>query len=198
VALLPLAVIASIGHHTDRTLLDEVAAVSCSTPTHAAEAAAPLNCLDARLVLHVAARRLGDHAREAVVARARLLSALSRAPAAHLARHRRVLHQSLRELRAVSRRIVGDELARTIERTRTLERCRGGAIRDCALRRPSELERLRLALGAHDPERTLERGYALVSDTGGEPVTTVASARAAGRVRLRFADGSADATVAER
>ena len=41
VALLPVPVIASLGHHTDRTLLDDVAAVSCSTPTHAAEAAVP-------------------------------------------------------------------------------------------------------------------------------------------------------------
>ena len=38
VALLGVPVIASVGHHTDRTLLDDVAAVSCSTPTHAAEA----------------------------------------------------------------------------------------------------------------------------------------------------------------
>jgi exodeoxyribonuclease VII large subunit len=41
VALLSVPVIASIGHHTDRTLLDDVSAVSCSTPTHAAEAAVP-------------------------------------------------------------------------------------------------------------------------------------------------------------
>jgi exodeoxyribonuclease VII large subunit len=41
VALLAVPVIASVGHHTDRTLIDDVAAVSCSTPTHAAEAAVP-------------------------------------------------------------------------------------------------------------------------------------------------------------
>jgi exodeoxyribonuclease VII large subunit len=35
VALLRVPVISSVGHHTDRTLLDDVAAVSCSTPTHA-------------------------------------------------------------------------------------------------------------------------------------------------------------------
>lgn len=39
VAALSVPVIASVGHHTDRTLMDDVAAVSCSTPTHAAEAA---------------------------------------------------------------------------------------------------------------------------------------------------------------
>jgi exodeoxyribonuclease VII large subunit len=195
VALLPVPVIASIGHHGDRTLLDEVAAVSCSTPTHAAEEAAPLNCLDARVELHAAARRLRDHAREDVIARARLLAALSRAPAAHLARHRRALHQSLRELRAASRRLATDERERTLRRARTLVRCREGAVRDCAVRRPAELDRLRLALAAHDPQRTLARGYALVEDQAGEPVTTAAAARRAGRVRLRFADDAVGARI---
>ena len=44
VALLRVPVIASVGHHTDRTLIDDVAAVSCSTPTHAAEEAVPEHC----------------------------------------------------------------------------------------------------------------------------------------------------------
>ncbi len=48
VALLKVPVIASVGHHTDRTLLDDVAAVSCSTPTHAAEAAVGVDCHAAR------------------------------------------------------------------------------------------------------------------------------------------------------
>ena len=48
VALLGVPVIASVGHHTDRTLLDDVAAVSCSTPTHAAEAAVGIDCRRAR------------------------------------------------------------------------------------------------------------------------------------------------------
>ena len=48
VALLRVPVISSVGHHTDRTLLDDVAAVACSTPTHAAEAAVPLDCAAAR------------------------------------------------------------------------------------------------------------------------------------------------------
>jgi exodeoxyribonuclease VII large subunit len=195
VALLPVPVIASIGHHTDRTLLDEVAAASCSTPTHAAEEAVPLNCLDARDSLRSCAQRLHDQSRAGVVSRARLLTALSRAPEAHLARHRRALHQSLRELRAASRRIAAGERGRTAQRAATLARLRESAIRDCALRRPGELERLRFALAAHDPERTLARGYALVEDVAGEPVTSAADARRAERVRLRFADDTVDATV---
>ncbi|MHB1570205.1 MAG: exodeoxyribonuclease VII large subunit, partial [Solirubrobacteraceae bacterium] len=93
VALLPIPVIASVGHHTDRTLLDDVAAVSCSTPTHAAEAAIPVDCTAARLRLHDGARRLRDQGRRAVSHRARVLAGLSRAPARHVAAHRERLRQ---------------------------------------------------------------------------------------------------------
>ena len=195
VALLPVPVIASIGHHADRTLLDEVAAVSCSTPTHAAEAAVPLHCADARTGLRAAALRLRHHARHAVVARARLLAALSRAPAAHLARERRTLHQKLRELRAASRRILGDESARTLRRAQMLTRSAERGAADCRTRRPAELERLALALAAHDPARTLARGYAIVEDHDGRPITSAAAARSAGEAVVRFADGGVRARI---
>ena len=64
-------------------------------------------------------------------------------------------------------------------------------------RRRSELERLALALGAHDPERTLARGYALVENTAGDPVSSVASAREARDLRLRFRDGRVAARVGD-
>ncbi len=64
VALLRVPVISSVGHHTDRTLIDDVAAVSCSTPTHAAEAAVPIDCRAARADVAAYARRLHGHGRE--------------------------------------------------------------------------------------------------------------------------------------
>jgi exodeoxyribonuclease VII large subunit len=63
--------------------------------------------------------------------------------------------------------------------------------------RAATLERLRLALAAHDPERTLERGYALVEDGDGGVVTSAAAARAAGTVRLRFSDAAVAAKIEE-
>jgi exodeoxyribonuclease VII large subunit len=62
-------------------------------------------------------------------------------------------------------------------------------------RRRGDLDRLLLALAAHDPERTLARGYALVEDPEGELVTSTGQARAAGAVALRFADGRVRANV---
>ena len=195
VALLAVPVIASIGHHTDRTLLDEVAAASASTPTHAAEAAVPLDCAAAAARLRADAELLAGGSRAALVRRARRLTELSRAPGVHLARHRRALRQTLAELRASSRRRLVAERMSVGASVEALARRRELARRECAVRRPADLERLRLALAAHDPARTLARGYALVENAAGEPVSTVAGARAAATVTLALSDGRVAARV---
>ncbi len=197
VALLPVPVIASVGHHTDRTLIDDVAAVSCSTPTHAAQSAVPLDCGAARARTQAAAGRLEQHATRAVLDRARTLAAASRAPAEHVLRHRRRLHQHLREVRASARRRLGEEEALTHTHSRVLSRQAARAAGAERAGRARDLEGLSLALSAHDPERTLARGYALVLDRAGEPVTAAADARRARELRLRFGDGELEAEVRE-
>ncbi|HEU4701108.1 MAG TPA: exodeoxyribonuclease VII large subunit [Conexibacter sp.] len=194
VALLRVPVIASVGHHTDRTLIDDVAAVSCSTPTHAAETAVGLDVGEARTTLLRETRRLDQHGRRAVVTRARALAALARAPAEQVARNRRQLHQQLRELRASARRGLARERSLTATRLLVLRRKTDAAAVD-RTRRRGELEQLLLALAAHDPERTLARGYALVEDAAGGLVTSTAQARAAGALDLRFHDGRVRASV---
>ncbi len=195
VALLRVPVISSVGHHTDRTLIDDVAAVCCSTPTHAAEAAVPVDCRAARSDVAACARRLHGHGHRAVVDRARALGHVSRAPTQHVVRHRRHLHQLLRELRASARRACeqGRSLAgvHLLVLGRTATRARGSD----AVERGRDLERLVLALAAHDPDRTLARGYALVQDHAGEPLASAAAARSAGDLRLRFHDGVLAARV---
>jgi exodeoxyribonuclease VII large subunit len=198
VALLGVPVIASVGHHTDRTLLDDVAAVSCSTPSHAAEAAVGVDCLRARAELALAAGRLREHGRRAVLARARLLCSLSRAPSAHLDRQRSRLHQQLREIRAAWRRRLGSERLLTGRRLLVLGRKADSSLLDCRGRRERELERLALALAGHDPQRTLERGYVLVSGPEQEPLPSAALAREADEVSLRFADGDLRARMTRR
>ena len=195
VALLRVPVIASVGHHTDRTLLDDVAAVSCSTPTHAAEAAVPLHCGEARRALGARAARLEGHARRAVVTRARTLAALSRAPAEHVARHRASLHQALRELRASAVRRRADERVRVARRALVAARNANAAAGPRAAARGSALHSLALALEAHDPGRIVARGYAVVDDRRGRVVTSAAEARTARAVRLTFADAAVDATI---
>jgi exodeoxyribonuclease VII large subunit len=195
VALLRVPVVSSVGHHADRTLIDDVAAVACSTPTHAAETAVPLYCAEARAALAACAAGLSRHARRAVLTRARELTALSRAPGEHVARQRRALHQRLRELRASATRRVAAEGAGTARRAEALRRRAGAAAGPDAAGRRAALDSLALALAAHDPERVVERGYAVVDDRAGNVVTSAADARAAGAVRLFFADAAVDATI---
>jgi exodeoxyribonuclease VII large subunit len=126
-----------------------------------------------------------------------MLAQLSRAPAEHIRRHRTRLHQLLRELRASARRTASD--GRSLAEVHLLVLRRGaerarGADRE---RRRTELDRLALALAAHDPQRTLARGYALVEDRSGEPLTSAAAAREAQRLKIRFHDDSISARVDE-
>src|SRR3954469_4976906 len=219
IALTPVPVISAVGHEVDRTLIDDVAAVSCSTPTHAAEAAVQVDCGVARERLRAAASRLGAAGRVAVLERARALVSHSRAPRDHLARHRVRLHQLTREMRASAsrgraarlefqRRIAAGVIVRRRDATvtavasgRRTVSLRAGSL-DVARKSWQDRRRVALtvqaaALRGHDPERTLERGYALLTDQGGEPLATAAAVREAGRFGVRLADGRVDAQICE-
>jgi len=185
VAMLRVPVISSVGHHSDHTLIDDVAAVACSTPTHAAEAAVPVDCASARAALRGHAARLERQSTRAIVERARTLARLSRAPAHHIQRHRTRLHQQLRELRAASARAVAEGERAGRRRAAALER-NAQLGRDHARR----LDTLAMALAAHDPQRTLERGYALVEGPGGAPVTSAAAAATWPELTVRMRDGT--------
>jgi exodeoxyribonuclease VII large subunit len=125
-----------------------------------------------------------------------------------VARHRTRLHQQLRELRASARRGVvvrarrsaGDAAAlsrgaRAVVTARARREARLAA--DAAAlgrvagleRRRRDLERWSALMEAHDVQRTLERGYALVEDVAGDPVTSAAAARDALSLTLRMHDG---------
>jgi exodeoxyribonuclease VII large subunit len=216
VAMLGTPVISAVGHEVDRTLIDDVSAHCCSTPTHAAEVAVRVDCRAARERLARDATRLDAAGRHAVVSRARHLAALSRAPRDHVARHRVQLHQKAREVRAASGRGLDKRGERILRFLTVLER-KLGAARVAAdrnrleLRRGAEalerasdrlgerrletLARLTAALNAHDPQRTLERGYALALGADGEPLPNAAAVREAGTFDLRMADGTLPARI---
>jgi exodeoxyribonuclease VII large subunit len=217
VAMLSVPVVSAVGHDVDTTLIDDVAAIACSTPTHAAETVVGIDCAQAAERLRHAARRLDACGRAAVLRRAREIGNLSRAPREHLDRHRRDLHQKARELRATSRRgvigqldfqqriaslvlsrkrdaaaaAVATERARTGARATRLDR----AAEALAERRAAALAKHTAALFAHDPERTLERGYALLLDDKGEPLANAAAVREAGEFTARMSDADVRAKV---
>jgi len=210
VALLRVPVISAVGHESDRTLLDDVAAVCCSTPTHATETAIAVDVGEARRHLRRAGSRLACHGAEAAPDRARRIVDFARALGHHTDGQRRHLHQMIREIRASARRAVEAATAESRRRALVLSR-RGGAALHASARsrrelggraasierhrgsataeRAAVLERLTRTLAAHEPERVLERGYAIVrSEEGGEVITSAAEARRLGALRVRFAD----------
>src|SRR6476619_7281787 len=150
VALLATPVIASVGHHTDRPLIDDVAAVRCSTPTHAAETAVPCHVGEARASVGRCAQRLAHHGRTAILGRARHLAQLSRAPAEVVARHRRGLHQTLREIRASARRGIVERGELTATQALVLSRKAAAAAGPDRATRQAGLDGVLSALHAHD------------------------------------------------
>ena len=191
VAMLRVPVVSAVGHERDSTLIDDVAAVACSTPTHAAEAVVPLDCGVARLGLERSIASLSRAAGGAVRTRTPHLVALARGPARALRRERLALNQKTREIRAASERGVAERLSFQHRlATVVLERARRRAEGAEMQRRRAALHRAQVTLRAHEPERTLERGYALVEDPGGEPVTSATAAREQTPLKLRFHDGS--------
>jgi exodeoxyribonuclease VII large subunit len=196
VAMLRVPVISAVGHERDSTLIDDVAAAACSTPTHAAEAAVPLDCLAARSGLERSAAALRRAGEGAVGSRSRHLVALARGPARALRRERIALNQKTREIRASSERGLAERRAfqRRLASVVLARAARRAAGAEADSRREA-LRRAEVAFRAHEPERTLERGYALAEDAAGEPVTSAAAAIAAGRVKLRFADRAVGAEI---
>ncbi len=225
VALLRVPVISAVGHESDRTLLDDVAAVCCSTPTHATEEAVRIDVAGSRARLVAVAGSLARHGGDAAPERARRLVGYVRALGHHTDGQRRRLHQMMREIRASARRAVEAGTADTARRALVLGRKRSAALhagaaaqrelgghaaalrrhRDAAgAERAAKLERLAQTLAAHDPDRVLERGYAIVESLGspgstesrdGDVITTAERARREGRVRVRFSDDHVDAEV---
>ncbi|MGB0120899.1 MAG: exodeoxyribonuclease VII large subunit [Solirubrobacterales bacterium] len=216
-AMLAIPVISAVGHERDVTLLDDVAAVRCSTPTHAAEAAVPLDCRRARSDLQVSGRALAKAGSVAVTERVGPLVRLAGGPARAIREQRGSLNQKAREVRASSERGLagrrtdlisgtGRHLATSatrVSRTVELSKERNAGfpeqlsirIQRLVARDRNHLDRHAVALRAHDPQRTLERGYARVEDTGAEPVVTSIAAKEAGEVKIHFADGVVNAGV---
>ena len=104
VAMLAVPVYSAVGHERDTTLIDDVSAVRCSTPTHAAEAVVGFDLARARSDIDLLARRLESAGASAIATRAAPLAARAAAPARAVRAQRSVLDQKTREVRAASER----------------------------------------------------------------------------------------------
>jgi len=193
VALLRLPVVSAVGHESDRTLIDDVSAVCCSTPTHAAEELVRVDVRAARGQLTDRAGRMQRAGRGAVRSRGRRLAQLAGAPERSVRAERARLHQMLREVRASASRRVSERSA-AVARFGLVASRKALAAADSG-KAQSKLDAVEAAVHGHDPQRTLERGYALVESEAGAAVTSAKEARDEAEVRLRFADDAVRARI---
>ena len=165
--MLRVPVISAVGHERDSTLIDDVAAVACSTPTHAAEAAVPLDCLAARREPRALRRaRCGGRRRGRSAPAPATWSPWPAGRRGRCGASALALNQKTREIRAASERGLAERrrLPAADRRRVVLERARRRAPPAPDMERAGADGRCAgaaVALRAHEPERTLERGYAL-------------------------------------
>ncbi|MCW5650797.1 MAG: exodeoxyribonuclease VII large subunit [Ramlibacter sp.] len=189
----PVPLVCGVGHETDFTIADFCADLRAPTPTAAAELAAQPR--EAWLgALAQMRQRLGDATWRRVDLQAQRLDAV----AARLGRPSGlVARQQLRLARQAERLRYG--LREQLQRRRGALQDLGEDLREgraAALRLAGDrLDRARLRLELMDPQLVLQRGYALLTDAQGAPVTRVGQTRAGQALRATLADGEVDVTV---
>lgn len=170
-----IPVISAVGHEPDVTISDFVADLRAATPSNAAELAVPdqdalRQTLDSmQEAMTIAMNRRLDAAREA-------LDQISSRP---------VLHSPLasfdarrKALQLLANRLTAAELRNT------------GIARQRFVAQVSKLDAL-------SPLKVLTRGYALVSDAGGQLLRSAADAQPGDAITVRFSDGTLRANVTE-
>jgi len=168
--------VSAIGHENDRPLLDDVADLRASTPTDAAKRVVP---------------DVGEELARVQQARSRVLSRISSMLSTEI---ERVAQFRSRPALSGSTWIID---TRAEELTRLV--ARGVELTTRRLDRASEaLEDRRSHLRALSPQKTLDRGYAIIQDDTGAVVSDAARINVDDGVRVTLARGRLTATVTDR
>ena len=218
VAAMKLPVIVGVGHEIDFTIADFVADLRAPTPSQAAELAVP-DQRDWLKRFGVCEQQLGTCVRRRIAAERRHFGTVAHRlqrcnPSVQLReRAQRLDELESRLKRALERRIETRKLrlarlatavahaspAHRLTRTRERWRTAHGDLRRALLRQVERTQqRLKLAsraLTSLSPLATLERGYAIVTDSGGKVLTDSAAVARGSAIDVRLARGGLTATV---
>jgi exodeoxyribonuclease VII large subunit len=210
-----MPVISGVGHETDVTIADFAADVRAATPTAAAELAATARAdwvasvgADATDLRRAMQRTLGEASQSLDNLARRLLS-----PSAQIGHQRlKLLAHSTALTHALRAPVARQGFALAQLRGRWAGqrpdlRARHTALATCGqrldgafhhqlARRRHALDALAAQLELLNPQRTLERGYAIVRDSSGKVLRSPSQILPQHTLNLRLADGSADIGVA--
>lgn len=168
-----IPIISAVGHETDFSISDYVADMRAPTPSAAAELAVPeKTALLASLTAF--GNRLENALQNGIRSKSDRLK-LRWSDAVQM-RMRRALEQKRQQVEETHTAI-----AQTVQHV--LEQGK------------NRLEREKERLFAYDPQRTLERGFALIKDPKGTLITKSEQIHAGDAVSIRLADGTADAEI---
>ena len=202
--------IAAVGHETDWTLIDYAADRRAPTPTAAAEMAVPVR-LDLLAQVQQSHGRLVQAVMRTLEERRMNLEGLVRG----IPRLDMIVAQKTQDLDGLSERLseaprrllvaksdallmltarlnldrFTADLGRHAGDLRTLGERAVRALTRAGADAATRLDNLVTRLESVSPRRVLERGYAMVWDAGGAPVTSVAAAIAGSSLKIEFADG---------
>ena len=214
----PIPVVSAVGHEIDFTIADFVADVRAPTPSGAAELAVP-DAADWLRTIDSFARRIARQGRRTLEDKAQSLDWLSRrllagSPSATLDRQAHSLRESKGRLAAAVRESIHERrntalelnsallraspaiaVQHSIARLATLRQRLVGTTRRYITKASRTLDINARALDAVSPLRTLDRGYAIITDTSGQALVSTRKVKAGDDVRARLAQGELVATV---
>lgn len=215
IAACAIPVISGVGHETDITITDFAADLRAPTPTGAAEMAAKPQADWMNTVRQQADRlrqtmeRLMAHRRQNTDMAARRLVS----PAAYIQREKIRLKALADRLSHTGKRLISDnrhqlawwqtrlkgqwpDTAPHHARLETMQRQMAALLKNRQLSRRQDIASIQAQLQLLSPGKTLERGYAIITDSRGQVIRSPLKLPVRENVTIRLAQGSAQVGIA--